>query len=590
MKSKLLIAIILACEIAHSQCYDWTKKSTLMGTSRESAVGFSIGTKGYIGTGKDSTGVRNDFWEWDQTTDTWTQKANVGGQARWYAVGFSIGSKGYIGTGHDGGFAYMKDFWEYDPSLNIWTQKTNFAGTGRHWATGFSIGTKGYIGTGYDPSFTPDFWEYDPSTDAWTQKADFAGTPRARSVGFAINVKGYIGTGVDAGGLTKDFWEYNPSTNLWTQKADFGGTPREYAVGFSIGSKGYIGTGNGGPSDFWEYDQASDEWMKKANFGGVGRSNAVGFSVGSNGYIGTGIGGIYWRDLWEYGIPQSMPYEICISTVDSVTSSKNMIVWSKTVSMTIDSFRIYRQIGSVFMRIGSVPYDSTSLFIDTTNGVDPQVSSYMYKISAIDISGNESVLSNANETMHLQVTSPSWMRFHLTWNDYCGFPVSQYYVYRDANNSNSWIRIDSVDWGTNVFVDSFPPTDSSRYRIEAFPIQPCIASIKNPLPDGVTVRSSKSNSSDRLATGINEEYGEPFLVSIFPNPNLGEFTIYNPTFNANDRQELKIYSVMGALVYQSRMRESKTKILLNEVSRGIYHVRISSANGFVNRNIIINNH
>ena len=31
--------------------------------------------------------------------NTWTQKADFGGTARCGAVGFSIGSKGYIGTG-----------------------------------------------------------------------------------------------------------------------------------------------------------------------------------------------------------------------------------------------------------------------------------------------------------------------------------------------------------------------------------------------------------------------------------------------------------------------------------------------------------
>ena len=35
--------------------------------------------------------------------NTWVQKADFGGIARSGAVGFSIGSKGYIGTGWDGG-------------------------------------------------------------------------------------------------------------------------------------------------------------------------------------------------------------------------------------------------------------------------------------------------------------------------------------------------------------------------------------------------------------------------------------------------------------------------------------------------------
>jgi len=49
--------------------------------------------------------------------DAWTQKADFGGTAREQAVGFFIGSKGYIGTGWDGINVY-KDFWEYDPATN----------------------------------------------------------------------------------------------------------------------------------------------------------------------------------------------------------------------------------------------------------------------------------------------------------------------------------------------------------------------------------------------------------------------------------------------------------------------------------------
>ena len=91
-----------------------------------------------------------DFWEWDQATNVWTQKANFGGTSRWQAVGFSVGNKGYIGTGINNLNQALKDFWEYDVLSNIWTQKSNFQGGLREAATGFSIGNKGYIGTGGD--------------------------------------------------------------------------------------------------------------------------------------------------------------------------------------------------------------------------------------------------------------------------------------------------------------------------------------------------------------------------------------------------------------------------------------------------------
>ena len=49
-----------------------------------------------------------DFWEYDPTANTWTQKADFGGTARKNAVGFSIGTKGYIGTGCDGSEVYKR--------------------------------------------------------------------------------------------------------------------------------------------------------------------------------------------------------------------------------------------------------------------------------------------------------------------------------------------------------------------------------------------------------------------------------------------------------------------------------------------------
>jgi len=210
--------------------------------------------------------------------DTWTQKADFGGTARTGAASFTIGNKGYVGTGADAPNSFTKDFWEYDPTTNTWTQKADFGGAVRDGAVGFSIGTKGYIGTGVNGGCCPfnyleDVWEYDSATDTWTQKADCGGGPRGAAVSFTIGNKGYVGTGGnDIDFFLKDFWEFDPIANTWTQKADFGGTGRQAAAGFSIGSKGYIGTGAGdGPvalKDFWEYDPATNGWTQKADFGG----------------------------------------------------------------------------------------------------------------------------------------------------------------------------------------------------------------------------------------------------------------------------------------------------------------------------------
>ena len=63
----------------------------------------------------------NDFWEYNPSTNTWTKKADFGGVGRVAAVGFSIGSKGYLGTGQTNDYLAelseetLKVFWEYNP-------------------------------------------------------------------------------------------------------------------------------------------------------------------------------------------------------------------------------------------------------------------------------------------------------------------------------------------------------------------------------------------------------------------------------------------------------------------------------------------
>jgi N-acetylneuraminic acid mutarotase len=259
----------------------WARKADFGGGARNAAVGFTLEGKGYLATGREGvvpgSSLLRDFWEYDPATDTWTQKADFQKLERFDAVAFSIGDKGYMGTGTGPGPTPMYDFWEYDPAADVWTQKADFSAAARSLAVGFSIGGKGYLGTGDASMDRMDFWEYDPATDTWTQNADFGGPARSGAVAFSIGLKGYVGTGIrdDFGDLVslKDFWEYDPASDTWTRKADFGGLARSGAVAFSIGNRGFVGTGVHHASgdrtilrDFWEYDPERDAWTRRADF------------------------------------------------------------------------------------------------------------------------------------------------------------------------------------------------------------------------------------------------------------------------------------------------------------------------------------
>jgi N-acetylneuraminic acid mutarotase len=100
----------------------WGKKANFGGGVRGGAVGFAIGANMYIGTGSVGpalSDLKNDFWRYNSVTDTWKRLADFGGTARNTAIGFAIDSKGYIGTG--GAYisstsgVYTKDIWEFTP-------------------------------------------------------------------------------------------------------------------------------------------------------------------------------------------------------------------------------------------------------------------------------------------------------------------------------------------------------------------------------------------------------------------------------------------------------------------------------------------
>jgi|JI10StandDraft_1071094.scaffolds.fasta_scaffold03411_19 hypothetical protein len=308
----------------------WTQKANFGGTQRDGTIGFSIGTKGYIGTGRNSVSAAEyvDFWEFDPSTNSWSQKADFGGGARHDAVGFSINNKGYVGTGVNvNGPVFFNDFWEYDPFSNVWSQKANFGGSGRYGACGFSIGSSGYIGTGYDGTWKKDFWKYNTVTDTWIQKSDYGGIPRYEAASFSIDGNGYLGTGENNITPLNDFWKYDTTGNSWTQVANFAGGARWSTISFSVLGNGFVGTGVNGSTafiDIWIYSPASDTWSQVSSLGGGARHDAVGFSINNKGYSGTGNGPSGNKnDFWEFNYNAGCTPDITTGLVANYLFSGN---------------------------------------------------------------------------------------------------------------------------------------------------------------------------------------------------------------------------------------------------------------------------
>lgn len=384
---------------APSIMQNWTQKNNLQATTT-SNMSFSANGKGYL-----LMRLSGNFFEFDPVNNLWTPKASFPGTHRELAVGFSIGIKGYIGTGLQSDETMLKDFWEYDIVANTWSQKTDFPGTARQVAVGFSIGNKGYIGTGYDGNLKNDFWQYDPSTNAWTQKANFGGGIRAAASGFAIGSKGYIGTGtsaLDNSGLSNDFWEYDPSTNTWTQKANISGSVRVNAVGFSIGTKGYLGTGSGdmegggGPyyKDFWEYDPACNAWVSVSDYPGSGSFNLIGFSIGATAYVGGGEGGAIYGDFWNLNTANTA-LPVRWGTINATLRNTDvLVVWNTLMEENTSYYEVEANYGNGFEKIARLasenkPNGSHYNFPDKV-ALEYQGKQILYRIRQVDLNGKYS--------------------------------------------------------------------------------------------------------------------------------------------------------------------------------------------------------
>jgi len=186
--------------------------------------------------------------------------------------------------------------------------------------------------------------------------------------------------------------------------------------------------------------------------------------------------------------------EICIVTVDSLTSSKNEVVWEKPSVTNIDSFRIYRDISGIYTLVGSVPYAMESYFTDSTNGINPQITSYRYKLSVLDACGNEGDMSDFHETMHLQINSTGGVA-NLSWDAYEGFDTTfKYRILIDSTGSGFQV-MDSVS-NTNLTYTDISPPANAEYMVEV--VQPwggCTAD------KAKTYNTSKSNTSTAVGPG-----------------------------------------------------------------------------------------
>jgi hypothetical protein len=274
--------------------------------------------------------------------------------------------------------------------------------------------------------------------------------------------------------------------------------------------------------------------------------------------------------------PLSSP-DICIVSVDSATGH-NIVTWKKPVSTDINHYNVYGQgnQANVFDLLGSVPYDSASVFIDTAS--NPAQQAYLYELSIVDTCGAESALSSYQETIHLSINQGMGSTYNLLWNFYEGFTFPSYNIYRGTSPLNM-ILLKTLASTLNSYTDLNPPSGYVYYQIGVVNPNPCSASTK--IRGSVNYTSSRSNiasnNNNIVITGINNHNDNLANISIYPNPANDQITIDNYSFAKN--QTISVYNIQGQLLLRIPMLQAKTSIDVSDFAKGLYFIMVNTENG-----------
>lgn len=316
-------------------------------------------------------------------------------------------------------------------------------------------------------------------------------------------------------------------------------------------------------------------------------NTAVSGNISVFGENACGVGATATFGIYVTPVPTQ---ELCMVSVDD-NSNYNIVSWEKPIAADIDSFRIYREVLSSFVHIGSVDYTELSSYVDSVYlpAADPNTTNFRYRISVIDTCGNESVLSNHHRTIFLQANQGVGGVVNLSWVPYEGATVDFYRIMRDSTGTGNFIAIDSVPGVNTVYTDLAPPVNGNNlgYLLEVNWSTSCT-------PTRATVSTSRSNIKHVgiIVTGNIEQTIMNSGINVYPNPADDMVTIEYPA--GFKKYSLQLFDALGQLVINEQLINDGTgneilshQLDISSFTKGVYIVNIQTEYGSTFKRLII---
>ncbi|MBK9590934.1 MAG: T9SS type A sorting domain-containing protein [Crocinitomicaceae bacterium] len=270
---------------------------------------------------------------------------------------------------------------------------------------------------------------------------------------------------------------------------------------------------------------------------------------------------------------------ICLVTVDTSTNT-NLLVWEKPITTDIDYFNIYREtsVAGEFQFVASVPYADESVYNDLV--ASPSVRSWRYKLSAVNLCGEESDLSEFHKTIHLTISFGLGNTINLNWDNYEGFTFPTFNLYRHTT-AGGWNLIQSLPSTQFSYTDSPSSINGLDYIITIVPPATCTSTKAQ---DHNSTRSNKTASITGELVGVNE-FDETGMTSVYPNPSNGEFNLFVNTENAAGFDVI-VTDAQGRTVLQFSSLDANAIIDLSAFSDGVYNLQILVEDQIINRKLV----
>ena len=230
-----------------------------------------------------------------------------------------------------------------------------------------------------------------------------------------------------------------------------------------------------------------------------------------------------------------------------------------------------------YLLVDTVHYASMSEFTDLV--ANPFVRSWRYKISAVDMCGNESPLSDLHKTIHLTVNQGMSGSYNLIWDDYEGFPYYTFYVNRHTN-ALGWVILDSLPNTLHSFTNTPPSQGGLKYLVTVKSPNDCVPTSENKA-NGGPYSHAHSNMED-VEMVLNIKYNvETNEIIIYPNPFSEYTTISIPNFELQtSNSKLVLTDIAGKTI---RTITNPQTVIASEGSGNRSHL----ASGYNNAQFVI---